>query len=794
MTKKISTFMRYFALSLVLMMSLFLTSVFPSEASDVAFNLGSDDVPSGGGGVYANGISASHKSGYLVYIVDEYGNRASPDAKLYRSTSLCNLPTGSDIEWRVESRLGGYSVSRADYHSSDIAPWNIAPLRIDGGWYSNEADIRAWMAGDDNHDGVLNIQQFIKGAWSDDLAERWVYEDLILLIEPVYSYQVWYRYEVELDFLYGSPFGDEVTEYNTRYNAPILVGTSKTLAEMSNSFIMSLPREPMMVANFWSSGGPKLTLTYKRSFTASAMASGYARGFCHAEKLATGIGSLPAGVAGNGVLSLSQISGTGVGIFAVTASGILDGVTADLTDDATPTSEYDGTVYTLTATGGSSSSGSGSSATTYFGNGSGNCLSGSLYAENCASGTDAYNLADSMKRGMSYDGDVPPVVFSGTSYDLSVYSSLGIVAGMLTVDPSTFPYVDISSTDASGYSSYLSAIRSGIEPSIDRCYDGRVSGTYDEGTMDCSSVIGGASSNGTYNLEVYGTLTQTNCRASSSSSPTWNVGGYVVDLSSQFAKVYYNYGSASSSSGRTLLEGTDLWRAFDASWRQYVSDLQSSGKLEAYWRSKVDEDKNRVGSVAANNAYLAWLPTHPNPSSTPPVREAGLSDEEWEASEAYMDWLEECEAWQAEVDRIKQEARETAIASYDESSFSCNFATGMSSPVAGISPQKWVFKLYWCSPIMQESYLVDDKIPIDDGPARGRELFDEAWKVLFKLYIENNATLGEDVLQRIIVNLPYADSISTVTGEVTDIPYFLFSKRIPNADFLLPDATSMDMR
>lgn len=388
MTKKISNFVRYFALSLVLMMSLFLTSVFPSEASDVAFNLGSDDVPSGGSGVYANGISASHKSGYLVYIVDQYGNRASPDAKLYLSTSLCSLPTGSSVNWRVESRLGGYSVSIGDIDG--IAQWNIAPLRIDGGWYSNEAEIRSWMAMPSvGRPELLNVQQFIKGAWSADLAERWVSEDLVLLIEPVYSYQVWYRYEIELDFPSSSPYEDKVTEYNTRYDAPILVGTSKTLAEMSNSFIMSLPRESILRGNFWSTGGPKVTLTYKRSFTASAMASGYARGFCHAEKLATGIGSLPAGVAGNGVLSLSQISGTGVGIFAVTAKGIIDSVTVTPPDDPDP-SDYDGTVYTLTATGGSSSSGSGSSATTYFGNGSGNCLNGSLYAENCASGTDAY--------------------------------------------------------------------------------------------------------------------------------------------------------------------------------------------------------------------------------------------------------------------------------------------------------------------------------------------------------------------------------------------------------------------
>lgn len=71
MSKKSLNFMRYFALSLVLMISLFLTSVLTTHASEVTINLGSDDVPVGGGGFYVNGISADGKSGYLVYIIDK---------------------------------------------------------------------------------------------------------------------------------------------------------------------------------------------------------------------------------------------------------------------------------------------------------------------------------------------------------------------------------------------------------------------------------------------------------------------------------------------------------------------------------------------------------------------------------------------------------------------------------------------------------------------------------------------------------------------------------------------------
>lgn len=770
-------YVRHIVQTLVLMACLMFIPNLDAYASELESSYVGDDIPSSAT-TYSEGIS-SNKSGYMVYVVDSNGNAVSPDAKFVSSTSY-TFNRGSEAVWSCNARLGGYSINQSTPIRLDAA-WG-APFYFGGGFQTREADIKSWFATTDA-DGVTNAQKVIQGYWGDAIALSWSSNDYYLVLEPIYEFRMWYKYSIKVVHPTSGTLVEG--EYQSKAGAPILVGNVPGLAYNANAFLSSFSTTP--VERYFYCGDLGYIVesrTYYRGFTNSGMSSGYARAFPRMEYLNRQIGSVMAGSAGSSYLTCAQLTGsTGWGMLAMSANELAGGVSGSTyTESVAPPSDYDGTVYTLTATGGSSSSGTGSSATTYFGNGSGSCLSGSLYAENCASGTDAYNLADSMKRGMSYDGDVPPVVFSGTSYDLSVDSSLGIIAGMLTVDPSTFPYVDISSTDASGYSSYLSAIKSGIEPSIDRCYDGRVSGTYYEGTMDCSPVIGGSSSNRNYSLEVNCYLTKTNCRASSSSSPTWNVGGEITTLTSQFAKVYYNYGSASSSSGKTLLEGTDLWRAFDTSWRQYVSNLQSSGKLEAYWRSEVEEDKTRVGREAANAAYLTWKSTHPEPVM--PTREAGLSDEEWEASEEYTDWLEEHNAWREEVDRIKREASERAIADYNENDFSCYFTTGSSAPTLGISSQKWVFKLYWCNPIMQQSYLVDDKIPIDDGPARGSTLFDDAWKVLFKLYIENNAHLGEDVLQRIIVNLPYADSISTVTGEVTDIPYFLCSKRIPNADFL----------
>ena len=73
MTKKISNFMRYFALSLVLMTSLILAPILEANAEgDVTAYVSGDDI-SGASSSYAEGISPT-KSGYMVYLVDEHGN------------------------------------------------------------------------------------------------------------------------------------------------------------------------------------------------------------------------------------------------------------------------------------------------------------------------------------------------------------------------------------------------------------------------------------------------------------------------------------------------------------------------------------------------------------------------------------------------------------------------------------------------------------------------------------------------------------------------------------------------
>lgn len=80
MKKKRLNFIRYFVLSLVLTASMLCIPKIDAKAAiDIKAYVSGDDV-GGAGGSYAEGISWK-KSGYMVYVVDQNGNRVSPDAK-----------------------------------------------------------------------------------------------------------------------------------------------------------------------------------------------------------------------------------------------------------------------------------------------------------------------------------------------------------------------------------------------------------------------------------------------------------------------------------------------------------------------------------------------------------------------------------------------------------------------------------------------------------------------------------------------------------------------------------------
>ena len=560
---------------------------------------------------------------------------------------------------------------------------------------------------------------------------------------------------------------------------------------------------------------------------------------CFAERIGVGsagqrAGFLPYTGSVDVFLSDAEVNTYGVGMLVISSlDDDLASTDIPLTPDTPDPSGYDGTVYTLSATGGSTSDGDRAGATTYFGTGAYGCLSGSFYAENCASGTDAYNLAESMSSGMSYEGDVPQVVFSGTSYDLSVESSLGIVAGMLTVDPSTFPYVDIhSSSKEADYKSYLSSIKSGLYPTIDRLYNNGSKGTstYDSRTMDCGDILGGTECSKTYSANVYFTLTSENTNPDASIA--WEVDntGRVGDsrgvinmavspsLQLDFGKVLYNRQSLTDTQwvhSMTTIRQTSLWSAYKKSVIEYISHLQKDGTLQKIWTEELNKAITAKENEEANKAYLAYKKTNPEPvAPTAVYKTYGMSDEEWLASETYLTYKRAYEAWQtahdewqSAVNAVKKAAKEKANREFDRAGWGYrlfNTNNGYNGSSVKLAKQVWVFKMYWCSPIMQKTYAVDDKIPINDGPSRSSRspLFSQAYKVSFSYTMENtNAdSLGSAVLNRMLTYLPLVNSgvdsieVPSVGASAGDVQYYIRDKKIENTDFLLPDATSMDMR
>jgi len=819
MSKKRLNFIRYFVLSLVLTASMLCIPKIDAKAAiDIKAYVSGDDV-GGAGGSYAEGISA-RKSGYMVYVVDQNGNRVSPDAKLVSSTDY-GFSRGDKVDWSASARLGGYSVTSSTPVIKN-APWG-APMK--DGFNTREAEIKAWMASDTLKSGISNASTIILDYWGTSVAEAWVKNNYYLILEPIYEYRMWYKYKITI-----VAFGEVATgTFSSRSGAPVLVGNTPGLAQMSSDFLSDLEATTLKPTT-----GVIVVREPMRGFLNSAMSSGYAKAFPRMEYLTKTIGSVAPGSAGSSYLTLSQIKSAGWGMMALSASDLGEVSEVDpITPDTPDPSGYDGTVYTLSATGGSTSDSDRVGATTYFGTGAYGCLSGSFYAENCASGTDAYNLAESMSSGMSYEGDVPQVVFSGTSYDLSVESSLGIVAGMLTVDPSTFPYVDIhSSSTKEDYESYLSSIKSGLYPTIDRLYNNGSKGTstYDSRTMDCGDILGGTECSKTYCGNISITLTHENSNPDTAIG--WEVDNpgrvgdsrgvinmtvsYPSELRTDFGKVLYNANSLSTelyASSLLTLRHTELWSAYKKSIVEYVSHLQKDGTLQKIWTEEVNKAIVSYENDAMNKAYLAYKKTNPEPvAPTTVYKPYGMSDEEWLASETYLTYKRAYEAWQtahdewqSAVNAVKKAAKEKANreymeTKYDKFTYLFSSGRGYSGSTVRVSQQDWKFKFYWCTPIMQKTYAVDDKIPINDGPSRSSRspLFSQAYKVSFKYSMENRSDLSDSVLKRMITYLPLVGGEVSKTPYVGvsagDVQYYIFGKKIEGTDFLLPDATSMDMR
>jgi len=687
----------------------------------------------------------------------------------------------------------GKTTSVAEYN----VPWG-APMTSEAGFNTREPDIKAWFSADGGN-GMINAINVIQGYWGSSMAQAWTENGYYLILEPIYEYSMWYKYNISVTFNDQTLAEDD---YISNRGAPTIVGTAKGCASLSNNFLSSL----QTVTDYTQYGGEnsyaEVKITYGTSFTASGMSSGYARAFPRMEYLTRQIGSLRAGSAGTSYLSVDAITGnTGWGMIALSASGGGD----DIIDPPIPPeieeeSSYDGTIFTLTSTGGSTSSdgqsfaGGGVGTTTNFGNGYSEsvCALGSFYAENCATGDEPYNLANSLEGGMSFEGTVPQVVFSGTSYDVWVDNSMGIIAGMMTVDPNTFPNVIVSSTDASAYSSYLSSVKNSLNPSLSMMYkDTTEAGVYSGSTLGVSQVIGGNAGTLEKELTRTCTLTQGNCTATGSDI-SWGVSGDYDVLASFFAIVFYNNSNAGADSGKTILENTDLMRAFWSSSNTYVAGLKSDGKLKEYWDARLAEKKYAEGVSAGNWAVQQWLldedNAEPEEPTEPEIPEGTSNRRRQQILEAFEDahddWEEAHTAWEEAKQAVYDAGYTSGSDSVNPAEFTCTYVT----------ENKWKFILHYCSPIMQRMYDLHDKIPLNDGPSRGTKLWDDAWKVSFRLNVANTASFGNNVMSRLLVYMPIAGAYNTTVGGSVDVSYYVRNAHVSNTDFLLPDATSMDMR
>lgn len=842
MKKKRLNFSRFISAFLVLVFTISILPEFSVKAEDAVIDLvGDSSIASTS--TFKNGISAS-RTGYLCYLLTSDG-KAVPgtSAKLYKCPGYAGLGGGII---RCTSRKGGYSASSWN----GVAPWNCSPFNADQ--TTNAEVIRAWIKAECKP-GVSNGNQFVADVWGDACSTKFKDGEYILVMETVlnFQYTLKFRYDKSLKLdawkryywtklREGNPsvplkaadgparyYYDQAqkgTEYKALFGVPFVGTVRDCLGYFSEAKADAESTHPFIkVAN----------VNYYTKYLNKIA--------CFAERIGVGsagqrAGFLPYTGSVDVFLSDAEVNTYGVGMLVISSlDDDLASTDVPLPPDTPDPSGYDGTVYTLSATGGSTSDSDRVGATTYFGTGGYGCLSGSFYAENCASGTDAYNLAESMSSGMSYEGDVPQVVFSGTSYDLSVESSLGIVAGMLTVDPSTFPYVDIhSSSTEKDYESYLSSIKSGLYPTIDRVYNNGSKGTstYDSSTMDCGDILGGDSHYKIYSANLYFTLTSENTNPDASIA--WEVDntGRVGDrrgvinmtvspsLQLDFGKVLYNRESLTDTQwvhSMTTIRQTSLWSAYKKSVIEYISHLQKDGTLQKIWTEELNKAITAKENEEANKAYLAYKKSNPEPvAPTAVYKPYGMSDEEWLASERYLTYKKAYEAWQkahdewqSAVNAVKKAAKEKANreymeTKYDKFTYFFGSGRGYSGSTVKVSQQDWKFKFYWCTPIMQKTYAVDDKIPINDGPSRSSRspLFSKAWKVSFNYTLENtNAdSLGSAVLDRMLTYLPLVNSgadnieVPSVGVSAGDVQYYIYNKKIDKTDFLLPDATSMDMR
>lgn len=368
-----------------------------------------------------DGVSYT-QTGYLCYLLTKDGNAVSGTiAYAFSCPNFNTITRGGTPVFHASSRKGDYLAESW----TDVAPWNCSPFNEDR--TTNAETIRAWMKAPFSGD-IPNGQQFVKDLWGDACRDKFKSGDYILVIETIMHF----RYS--FDYTYKSLSVDEWkailrAKYPDMPETPLNTTAS---AYSSNITEYRAPFGPSVIGtvrdclNYQSVAYSVATANTYIDVKSYNLFSKYLNQVApFAERIGAGSAGERAGFSAwtGGIdsrLSDSQVNQYGVAMLVISA--LEDDIvgSSGSGEEVTPTT-YDGTIYTLTSAGGSQSSGgsigsfAGGSAsdTTSLGWGSGDsCAIGSLYAENCATGDEPYALADSMKRGMSYDGDVPAVVMA----------------------------------------------------------------------------------------------------------------------------------------------------------------------------------------------------------------------------------------------------------------------------------------------------------------------------------------------------------------------------------------------
>lgn len=399
MRKKATNFMRFVSGFLVLMLCLTLLPTIQAKASDTSVDLIGDSRPTSSK-LVKYGISCK-KTGYLCYLLTADGKAvAGTSAYAFKSPGFETDTSGGTPVFRATARKGGYSVNH--WATSSYASWSCMPF--DGSGVSNAETIRSWMK-TTSSSGVSNGQQFVKDWWGTLACEKWASGEYILVIETILHFRYSFDYTFSKDYSvsdwtnlvyakFGHGMPESVAESAGREYYRVAQKGESYRAPFCNSIIGTV-RDCLdyysVAKSVASTSNPYINVKDSNLF------SRYLNNIaCYAERIGSGGAGEKAGFApwmgtAGTVLSTAQVKNYGVAMLVISAlDDDLASTDVPLTPDTPDPSGYDGTVYTLSATGGSTSDSDRVGATTYFGTGGYGCLSGSFYAENCASGTDAY--------------------------------------------------------------------------------------------------------------------------------------------------------------------------------------------------------------------------------------------------------------------------------------------------------------------------------------------------------------------------------------------------------------------